>query len=164
MASCGEWCTSGVCPRATSVHNQLQEFIENLRHLSTSYIYGAANQCKSYSNKFLHKTLKKLRTTDGIELCKFEKGKRTVILDSKDYFAKLDAIVFSEKFEEVLVSDNPIHHPVLKTENAICYYINRHVKPFVPVSILHSILPQGSQPGAFTYWQKCINLTFPFAL
>ena len=79
---------------------------------------------------------------------RFDKGNGTVILNSEDYFCKLDDIVYSDKFEEVPVSDNPIHHPSLKTENVIRYYLTRYVKPFVSCDVFNSIIPNGSLPGA----------------
>ena len=129
-------------------NNSQQQFLDGLRHLSTSYIHNAGNQCRRISNRYLHRTLRKLKKNDSIRICKFDKGQGTVILDSVDYYNKLDNIVYSEKFEEVNVDSDPKKHPVLKTESSIQYFLKRYIKPFVSSDVFNFILPNGSRPGA----------------
>ena len=133
---------------ASTIQGNQQDFINGLRYVSTAYIYSAANQCKSVSNRFLHKTLKNLKNNKDIRICRFDKGHGTLILDSEEYFAKLDTIVLSDKFQEVEVSSNPARHPVLKTEGSIQYYLRRYIKPVIPHDVYESIYPTGSRPGA----------------
>ena len=85
---------------------------------------------------------------ETIKVCSFDKGHGTVLLNTDDYFAKLDRIVLSEKFEEVSVPDDVEHHPVCKAEKSIQYYVNRYVKPHVTKDVYTSIYPSGGQPGA----------------
>ena len=108
----------------------------------------ATNLCNSFSNKQIHKTLRRLRSNSGIRICKYDKGRGTVILNADDYFKKLDSIILTNKFVEVTVPDNPIHHPTIKTEKSIQSYINRHIRTHISAETLSLISPVGSKPGS----------------
>lgn len=120
---------------------------ERLRHLASSFIHNATNETGRASTKHLHKTLRKLKKNDSIRICSFDKGSGTVIMNSSEYYDKLDSIVFSNKFTELSVPDIE-HHPVLKTEKSIQYYLRRYIKSHIDTNIFDRILPNGCQPGA----------------
>ena len=44
--------------------------------------------------------------------------------------------------------DDPLKHPVPKTEKSIQYYLNKYIKPHVPLDIFKALYPSGSRPGA----------------
>ena len=70
-----------------------------------------------------------------------------VIMNSKEYFEKLDKIVLDQsKFEEISVNPNA-SHPVIKNENSIRKYLRNNVKEFVSKKVYDAINPTGSQPG-----------------
>ena len=126
------------------------EFVNGLKHFSHSYLYNNANDVKCYSNKALHRVLRRLRNNDKIKICRYDKGTGTVILDSSDYHAKLDDIVNTEKFVKLCVEpiDDCKKHPVIKTENAIQYYLKTYIKDHVTKDIYETIFPNGCHPGA----------------
>jgi len=43
-------------------------------------------------NRDLHRTLKQLREDQDIKMCKFDKGNGVVVLNSEDYFRKLETL------------------------------------------------------------------------
>ena len=76
-----------------------------------------------------------------------DKGNGVVIMDSEEYFQKLDKIVLDKsKFEEVEIPDDD-HHPIIKKQNSVNYYLDRYVKPAVDESTFNSLTPVGAQPG-----------------
>ena len=91
--------------------------------------------------------MKQLRKDDSIKVCSFDKGNGVVILDSDDYYQKLDSIVLDKsKFKEIPVNPKK-SHPIIAKENSIIRVLNRYVKPFIPSEIFSKIYPSGSQPG-----------------
>ena len=82
-------------------------------------------------------------------------------MNSADYFSKLDSIVLSEKFVEVVVPDTIEHHPVCKSEKSIQYYLNRYIKPFVSSQVYEKMYPSGSQPGAIYGLVKAHKSGYP---
>ena len=101
--------------------------------------------CSTKQNQALHKTLKKLASDKTIKVCRFDKGNGTVILDSEDYFEKLDKIILDKsKFQEVKVSG--VNHPIIRNETSIQNFLREHVKPVDSVLYSH-LYPTGSQPG-----------------
>ena len=122
-------------------------FYQRLQHTANSYVYTASNETNTSSNKALHRTLRGLRSNEKIKVCRFDKGSGTVILNSDAYYTKLDSIILTEKFEQVPVQDQA-HHPVLKSQNSLQYYLNRYIKPHVSEEIYRKIYPSGGQPGA----------------
>ena len=110
-----------------------------------------ANQCKQLcsgrANQALHKTLSQLSKNVKIKICKFDKGTGVTILDTDDYYSKLDNIVGDRtKFEEVPfnLEDTP---PWLIKERSIQYYLRRYVKNNVDKEVYDKLLPSGSVPG-----------------
>jgi len=66
-------------------------------------------------NQALHRTLEQLASDPCIKVCKFDKGKGTVILDAEDYCFKLDVIIEDKtKFEVVKIEGN---HPLISKES-----------------------------------------------
>ena len=83
----------------------------------------------------------------NIRICSFDKGNGVAIMNSKEYFEKLDKIVLDKsKFEEISVNPNA-SHPVIKNENSIRKYLRNNVKEFVSKKVHDAIYPSGSQPG-----------------
>ena len=74
--------------------------------------------CAHPKNVDLHNTLKKLGDNSRIKVCKFDKGKGVVILDSHDYYAKLDCTINdSSKFHEI--NQDTKVHPIIKKKNSL---------------------------------------------
>ena len=68
-----------------------------------------------------------------------------VILNSVDYYAKLDQIIEdSTKFTLIQANDNV--HPVISKEQSIKYYIHKYLKPFGEETV-RQLLSSGFLPG-----------------
>jgi hypothetical protein len=93
--------------------------------------------------------LNSLRKNDSIKILNFDKGNGVVILNSVDYFNKLDSIVKdSSKFKVISVDpDDPSKHPIVKNENSVLYNLRTYLKPFIDDSTFSLLCPSGSLPG-----------------
>ena len=99
-------------------------------------------------NTALHRTLYNLSQEPDIKVCNFEKGRGVVIMDSSDYYSKLDDIVNDQsKFHELKV--NSKIHPVIAKEKSISYYVRKYLKDFGPET-MQRLIPSGSNPGKYT--------------
>ena len=107
----------------------------------------AVNETNAHYNKSLHRTLRSLRKNNAIKICKFDKGNGTIVLNSSEYFEKLDEIINTDKFIEIPISHNE-NHPIIKTENSIQYFLRKYIRPFVSDDAYKLIYPVGSRPGA----------------
>ncbi len=104
--------------------------------------------CQQKVNQRTHDVLRDLANDESIKICKYDKGNGVVILNTTDYFKKLDEIVLDkEKFSEVKVDDDDLKHPIIKNEHSICYFLRTHVKQYVSEKVFKEIMPSGSQPG-----------------
>ena len=140
--------------RACAVDKQLNPQHMNLQKISLLNLHLAQFE-KSFQHKLSMKThkiflsyVKKLQSNDTIYVARCDKG--NVIIDKEEYFSKLNAIVDdTSKFKVLDVPENtPItHHPILKQQNKISYFIKKYVKPHVSTDTLNFILPCGAQPG-----------------
>ena len=102
---------------------------------------------KQKFNRTLHKILDTLKRDYNIKVCKFDKGNGTVILDSDDYYKKLDKIVLDDtKFKEIDTKKTKTH-PVINKENTIKRFLAKFIKPFVSAEEYVKLIPSGSQPG-----------------
>ena len=86
------------------------------------FLNDAKRICFSFPNQALHHTLKSLLQDKNIKVCKFDKGKGTTIMDSNEYYEKLESILNDKsKFEEVNV--NKKTHPIIAKERSIAYLL-----------------------------------------
>ena len=93
----------------------------------------------------LHCTLYSLSKDPEIKVCKFDKGRGVVLLDSDDCYSKLDYIVNDQsKFHQICV--NTKVHPVIAKENSIAYHVRKHLKN-LGTETLRKLIPSGSNPG-----------------
>ena len=122
------------------------EVKDQFKFCLNSFESNCKNVTSSKKNQAVHKTLRKLAQDKNIKVCKFDKGNGAVILDSEDYYKKLDKIISDKtKFQEVLVEEG--NHPILKNETSIQNYLRTKVKPFVDEFVYKHLYPSGSQPG-----------------
>ena len=112
-----------------------------------SFLSQANGLCSNKQNQLLHKTIRSLNRNKNIKICRYDKGNGVVILNSADYYNKLDTIILDkDKFEEITV-DVTKQHPVVSNEVSIKGYLARNVKKCVEDSVYRKIVPSGSQPG-----------------
>jgi len=83
-----------------------------------------------------------LSNDHSIKVCNFDGGKGTAILDSDDYYGKLDSILNDKtKFAEVNV--NTKTHPLIAKERSIAYYIRKYFKSY-DEQIIRKLIPSCS--------------------
>ena len=122
---------------------------DNIKYAVHSFVKSGNHICRNSQNKMFHKTLLDLSRDKSIKVCSFDKGNGLVILNSKDYYNKLDKIINDKTKFSIIEpnSEKPHLHPVIKKQNSVVYHINTYIKPYVDEDIVSSILPTGSQPG-----------------
>ena len=119
----------------------LDEIKFSLKRFSTN----AKKICSSHRNRALHKTLKNLSNDNAIKICKFDKGKGIAILDSSDYYSKLDSIVCDQsKF--IQINQNTKVHLIISKEKSVTYYIRKYLKNY-DSEVIRKLIPSGSKPG-----------------
>ena len=71
--------------------------------------------CSKRSNQSVHNTLRKLSNDSLIKVCKFDKRNGVAILESEDYYAKLDKIDNDKtKFVEIWQDTDIVSYIMLK--------------------------------------------------
>ena len=104
---------------------------DSIKHTTHSFLHSARSICGSRTNRNFHKTLIKLKKDQSIKVCAFDKGNGIVIMNSKDYFDKLDKIIYdTSKFQEIIVNTN-LSHLVIRNENNIKKFLQENVKDFI---------------------------------
>ena len=122
------------------------ELKDQLKFSLNSFSSQCKNICSSKKNQAQHKTLRKLAIDKNIKVCKFDKGNGVVILDSDEYFNKLDTIILDKtKFKEIEIGEGD--NPIIKNELSIQKYLRTNVKPLVEEFVYKHLYPTGSQPG-----------------
>ena len=126
-----------------------------LREAADCFLHESKSVCSTRKNQALHRTLKALSSNTDIKCCKMDKGVGVVILDTKEYFSKLDIIVQDEsRFKELeynLESATTIQQcskaPWILKESSISNYIRKYIRPLVEEKTYWKLMPRGSQPG-----------------
>ena len=115
--------------------------------------------CAHPKNVDLHNTLKKLGDNSRIKVYEFDKGKGVVILDSHDYYAKLDCTINdSSKFHEI--NQDTKVHPIIKKEKFINYYVNKYLNSYGSETV-KNFIPKGSSLGKMYGLIKVYNNNNP---
>ena len=90
-------------------------FRDDVKVITHSFLSKAKQLCLSRVNQYLHKTLNRLRKDKHIKLCSLDKGNGVCILNTADYYRKLDSIILNEeKFVNLDVDLNATDHDTLK--------------------------------------------------
>ena len=87
-----------------------EELKNEFNFLIKRFTNVAERACSERANQSPHQTLRSLAGNADIKLCKFEKGNGLAILETDDYFLKLDKIIEDRsKFIKVKLQDGAIH-------------------------------------------------------
>ena len=128
------------------------DFRDQVKILTTSFLKKSALECKQRSNRSLHRVLNSLKKDKSIKVCKLDKGNGVAIMQTEDYYRKLDKIVLDgTKFESMefdVNCDDLIQcksAPWFKKEESIKYYIRTYLDAIVYDS--RYLMPTGSGPG-----------------
>jgi len=105
----------------------------------------AKKVCSSKKNQMLHRTLRNLSKEKSIRVCSYDKGTGVVVMDSVDYYNKLNSTLDDvSKFVKINVDHStPKCHPVVVRQRKVKYYI----KKYIPEEDQKGLPPVGSQPG-----------------
>ena len=78
------------------------KFRDDVKMATTLFFNSANNLCRSRKHRVQHNILRKLSDDKTIKLCRLDKGNGVCIMDTSDYYKKLDIIVDDKsKFKEV---------------------------------------------------------------
>ena len=122
-----------------------EEISDEIKFALKRFSTSAKRICSSHRNRALHKTLKNLSKDNEIKICKFDKGKGIAILDSSDYYSKLDSIVLDQsKF--IQINQNTKVHPIISKEKSVTYFIRKYLKNY-DSEVIRKLIPSGSKPG-----------------
>ena len=132
----------------TAQNNVDCAFRDNIKVAFYSFMSSCRRVCSTRSNQRFHESLSSLANDEQIKVCKFDKGTGVCVLNSIDYFAKLDIIINDKsKFEEVVSKRSNAKHPVLKRQEVVKDSLNRLLKGHITDDLLHELSPKGSSPG-----------------
>ena len=138
-----------------------EKFKDDVTFYETNFINISKTICNSKINRSFHNTCKLLSNDKDIKVCKYDKGNGIVILDSTQYFNKLDDIVYdSSKFEIVPVDRNK-KHPVIKREEHIARFLKSNLKVHMPENVYDKLVPSGSSPGKIYGMVKVHKKDYP---
>ena len=113
-----------------------------------AFMSSCKSVCSSRVNRQFHKSLSSLSNDDTIKVCKFDKGTGVCVLNSCDYFAKLDIIINDHsKFEKIVTTRANAKHPILKRQDVVKDSLKRLLKGHIPDDLLYELIPKGSSPG-----------------
>ena len=139
-----EKCVNKLCP-----HDEIldESFKDKIKFNVNSFVKSSNSVCSKFSNQKFHSTLKNLSHNKSIKIVNMDKGNGVVIMNTKDYYAKLDKIVLDKtKFEEIKFNTDD-KNPIIKKQNSVKYYLDTYVKDSVDIDTFNSLIPVGSQPG-----------------
>ena len=124
---------------------------EDVRNLYFKFYNESKTLFKSKKHRAFHNTLRKLSRDDSIKVCSMDKGNGVVILNSDDYFSKLDVIVNdTSKFKKLdIVDDSAKTSLIISKQRSVKYYVNTYLTDENGFSnkIRTSLTPIGCQPG-----------------
>ena len=95
-------------------------------------------------NQSLQSTLRKLRQNEKIKICQYDKGNGVVVLNSEDYYSKLDHII-DDPTKFIKANTDGKVHPIIAKKTQSIYYINKYLKSY-DNSITSKIESTGSAP------------------
>ena len=125
-------------------------FKDEVKFCVNNFLKRSENLCNSNINQSFHLTCKQLANDHNIKICKFDKGSGIAVLNSDDYFTKLDSIVNDQhKFIKVLSTGIGRYkkHPIIAREDLIARKIKTIFKKCVDEDIYKKLTPSGSNPG-----------------
>ena len=126
-----------------------QDFRHRIIHTVHSFANAARNICGARRNREKHCVLKKLAADGNIVYCKYDKGSGVCIMNSTDYFLKLDSIVMNRsKFKTVYIPKDPCKHPVVKKYDQIKRYVSKYLtNDYYSEDIVNKLSIPGTGPG-----------------
>ena len=94
---------------------------DDIKYATQAFVKNGNQLCSSAQNKMYHKTLGNLARDKSIKICSFDKGSGLVILNSEDYYKKLDTIVNDRSKFSVITHEPHKPHPLIQKQNSVTY-------------------------------------------
>ena len=122
-------------------------FRDNIKFALKTFIGKAKGVCNTRSVQAFHTTLRALANDKNIKVCKFDKGVGLVVLDSDNYYEKLDTIINdTSKFTQIEYNESS-EHPIATEEKSVQNYLRRYFKTSMDSQLYSKSYPSGSSPG-----------------
>ena len=126
-----------------------------LREATDNFLHESRNVCNTKKNKAIHNTLKSISLNSKIKCLKMDKGVGIVVLNTEDYYSKLDKIVEDKsKFRKIdysLKDATTLEYcqsaPWVAKEKSMYNYTWKYIKLLVDYKDYYKLLPNGSKPG-----------------
>ena len=123
-------------------------FCDNVRKSFSSFMSACKKVCSARGNRVFHEALSGLFKDELIKVCSFDKGTGVCVLNSCDYYSKLDVIINdASKFERVATSRSNAKHPVLKRQESVRDAIKTLLEKHISDIEYMNLIPKGSGPG-----------------
>ena len=103
----------------------------------------ASSICSKRVNQSLHNTPYKLSKDPNIRVCKHDKRNGIAVMNTEDYYGKLDKIV-NDKSKFVEPKEEAGIKAIIQKETSITYYIKKYMKKIEGYA---KLIPSGSKPG-----------------
>ena len=124
---------------------------ESIRNLYYKFNNESKMAFQSKKHKALHSTLRALARDKSVKICSYDKGTGLVVMDSDDYFAKLDLIVNdTSKFKKLNIEDDVEKtSKIIAKQRSVKYYVNKYFtdKNGYDKKFRDSVTPTGCKPG-----------------
>ena len=123
------------------------EFRDEIKSGLKIFVSSAKAICNTRFTQSFHNNINKLANDENVKICSFDKGVGLVILDSNQYYDKLDCIVNdTTKFSKIEYQDGS-KHPITTDEKSIQSYLYRYFKKSLDSKLYSKVYPSGSNPG-----------------
>ena len=93
------------------------EFQDQTKFYLKKFLTESNRLCLSNQKQSLHSTLRKLRQNENVKICQHDKGNGVVVLNSEDYYFKLDHII-DDPTNFIKVNTDGKVHPIIAKENS----------------------------------------------
>ena len=133
---------------SSKVDFQLKEDIRNVYY---KFYNESKMLFKSKKHRAYHNTLRNLAEDESRKVCSFDKGTGVVVMNSEDYFSKLDIIVNDpSKFKKLIIDDDVAKaNLIISKQRSVKYYVDTYFKDNngFDKKTRDSLTPSGCQPG-----------------
>ena len=109
--------------------------VVKIREATDRFVHDADRTCNTRKNKHLHKTLRCISKNQQIKVCRMDKTVGAVIMNSDDYYQKLDDVVSDKsrfKYLEYDINTTNIHQctkaPWFSKEKKVRRYCREYIK------------------------------------
>ena len=139
------------------------DFRDEVKGLLRAFLSNARNTCSTHVNNAFHSAIEKLAGDDRIKICKYDKGNGVCVMNTWEYYNKLDNIVNdTSKFEYIPPSKRKnARYPIIRRQELIKECIYSYVKDHVDEELCKKLVPSGCGPGKLYGTCKVHKTNYP---